>query len=81
MKVSAFITNMDSPLGNYVGNSLEVAESIQSLQNKGAKDLLELTSILGRYTYIFYNFMLIVFTQVVFHISIYLLSLVISNLT
>ena len=39
--VAAVITNMDRPLGNNIGNSLEVIEAIQVLQNNGAEDLKE----------------------------------------
>lgn len=42
LKTTAFITNMDQPLGNYIGNSLEILESIQILKNKGPKDILQL---------------------------------------
>lgn len=35
----ALITNMDIPLGNNIGNSLEVIEAVEVLQNKGPKDL------------------------------------------
>lgn len=38
----ALITDMDSPLGNAVGTSLEVKESVEVLQGKGAADLTEL---------------------------------------
>lgn len=41
-KVIAFITDMNQPLGNYIGNWLEVYESIRILQGEIIPDLLEL---------------------------------------
>ena len=35
------ITNMDEPLGEYVGNNLEVIETIKSLQGDICKDVKE----------------------------------------
>lgn len=40
-KVAALITDMDKPLGQSIGNSLEVAESMAVLQGKGPADLTE----------------------------------------
>lgn len=46
-KCIAFITDMNQPLGNYVGNWLEVIESVQVLRDGKKNDLTELSLILA----------------------------------
>lgn len=48
-KMVAFITDMNQPLGRYVGNSLEIMECIQTLKNEGPKDLTRLCVELAGY--------------------------------
>jgi pyrimidine-nucleoside phosphorylase len=48
-KVMAVISNMDQPLGMYVGNSLEVIEAIEVLKGNIKGDLLDVSLLLGAY--------------------------------
>ena len=45
----ALISNMDYPLGSMVGNSLEIKEAIDVLNNRGNKDLRDLCVVLATY--------------------------------
>lgn len=46
-KTAALITNMDIPLGNNIGNALEVKEAVDVLRGKGPDDLREICTELS----------------------------------
>lgn len=46
-KMVAVISDMNQPLGEYAGNSLEIFQTIKILQNQGPKDITELIYYLG----------------------------------
>jgi pyrimidine-nucleoside phosphorylase len=45
--VTAYLTSMEQPLGEMVGNALEVVESVEVLRGGGPKDIVDLTVALG----------------------------------
>lgn len=48
-ETKALITNMNYPLGNMIGNALEIKEVIDILNNKGNKNLRDLSIVLSSY--------------------------------
>ena len=47
LAVVAVLSGMDAPLGQAVGNLLEVQEAIETVAGRGCKELLELCVVLG----------------------------------
>lgn len=48
-RVMALITDMDTPLGHYVGNALEVQEAVATLKGQGPEDLTQVCLALASY--------------------------------
>ena len=46
-KIAALITDMDVPLGCYIGNSLEIIEAVETLKGNGPDDLTEICVLLA----------------------------------
>ena len=46
-KISALITDMDTPLGQNIGNSLEIIEAVETLKGNGPDDLTEICILLA----------------------------------
>ncbi len=47
VRVTAVLTDMNNPLGHYIGNSLEVIEAIEALKGRAQEDLMDVTFTLG----------------------------------
>lgn len=46
-KVTAILTSMEEPLGHKIGNSLEIYETIETLEGNGPEDLTEVVSVIS----------------------------------
>ena len=46
-KMAAVISDMDTPLGKNIGNTLEIAEAVEALRGKGSADLREVSLTLA----------------------------------
>jgi pyrimidine-nucleoside phosphorylase len=47
VKTRVLLTDMNNPLGDYIGNSLEVIETIEALKSRGPTDVMEVTLALA----------------------------------
>ena len=56
IETTCFITNMTIPLGQAVGNGLEVIESVDILKGGGPADVIELVTSQGNSLFVFSSF-------------------------
>ncbi len=54
-RVTAFLTRMDDPLGEAVGNACEIIESIDVLRGRGPQDVRELTLLMASHMLVMGN--------------------------
>lgn len=47
LRTTAFLTDMDQPLGRFVGNRVELLEALEVLEGRGPEDTWQLTRALG----------------------------------
>jgi thymidine phosphorylase len=47
VKTTAILSRMDNPIGNMIGNALEIAEVIECLHGGGPTPLVNLIEVLG----------------------------------
>lgn len=52
-KVTCIISDMNQPLGCYIGNGLEVIETIECLKGNGPSDIIEIVHAIGKYMLIY----------------------------
>lgn len=55
VKTGAVLSRMDAPIGQSVGNAVEVCEALECLKGRGPDDLTELVTILGKKKDLFLN--------------------------
>lgn len=48
VKTGAVLSRMDAPIGQSVGNAVEVCEALECLKGRGSDDLKELVICLGK---------------------------------
>lgn len=48
IRTGAVLSRMDATIGQFVGNSLEVIESLETLKGRGPDNLMELVTTLGK---------------------------------
>lgn len=59
MRVAAVLSHMESTIGQKVGNSLEVVESLETLKGRGPDNLMELVTTLGEDHHNTFNYILL----------------------
>ena len=56
IKTTGMLLHMDDPVGNKIGNSLEILEAVECLKGEGPQDLIDTVCKMGNFNLVWIQF-------------------------